>query len=352
MKEYRNKNEYEIEYSNTVIEDEVGDIEASDPGHHKNKTKKSKRKKKRAAFFSLVGCLSVLTVACVSVAVFASKAQMKEAELQSSFEAVSDSNLEIQASLIQYSVDDEPKHVDLGELEQEINEIIESTKEITGGEWSVYVYIPDSRDSLSINRKKMQAASVIKLFVMGEVYEEYDALNEKYPDEDIDELLESMITVSDNEATDWLITMLGRGDGSSGRKKVNEFCSSLGLKNTIMDRMMGDDNIVSDNYTSTEDTAMYLDMIYNGNFKHSKDMIKLLEAQTRTMKIPAGVPAEVKTANKTGELDDCQNDAAIVYSKRPYIICVMSDGTSGYQEPIDAIVDISTAAYNYIVKRL
>ena len=238
------------------------------------------------------------------------------------------------------------------ELKPDIDEVLDEIKARCGGEWSVYVTVPSTGDVLSINQKKLQAASVIKLFVLCAVYDEYDALCKDYPDLDVDELCESMITISSNEDADLLVLMLGRGDAAAGRAKVNDYCKRLGLKNTVMDRMMGDDNIYFDNYTTTEDTAKLLEMILNGDFKHSKDMLRFLQNQTRKMKIPAGVPKNITTANKTGELDDVQNDAAIIYAGRPYIICVMSDGINDYQPPMDAITDISTITYNYLAPKL
>ncbi len=38
-----------------------------------------------------------------------------------------------------------------------------------------------------------------------------------------------------------------------------------------------------------------------------------LKAQQLRSKIPDGVPSGVQTANKTGELDTVENDAAIVF---------------------------------------
>ena len=46
---------------------------------------------------------------------------------------------------------------------------------------------------------------------------------------------------------------------------------------------------------------------------YSELMYQVVFIQTRTGKIPAGVPSYVTTANKTGELDDTENDAAIIY---------------------------------------
>ena len=56
-------------------------------------------------------------------------------------------------------------------------------------------------------------------------------------------------------------------------------------------------------------------------------MLNLLKQQERTWKIPAGLPQGVKSANKTGELPDTENDAAIVFGETAdYILCVMAQG--------------------------
>lgn len=308
----------------------------------------SKKKRKQNIVFAVIGCLAVLAVASVAVAVSTAISDKPEEIQIDSERELSEAELQV----AQDTSEEDDESIPLDDLQPEIESIIADVKDIVGGEWSVYITIPKTGDTLSINQRKMQAASVIKLCVMCAVYEDYSRITEQYGEYyDIDELIESMIVISDNEAADLLVYLLGEGDNVEGRKKVNEFCKNNGLANTSMDRMMGDYNISSDNYTTTEDTAKLLQMIYEGKYEHSKEMLHLLGNQDRKHKIPAGVPDNVRTANKTGELEDVQNDAAIIYTKYPYIITVMADGIVDYQIPIDAIVDISAAAYNYISER-
>lgn len=306
--------------------------------------------KKKAIVFASVGCLALLAACTVSFAIITAKAQSEEKVIPDA--AATPDQIEVKTEQVQYFVDENQYKIDLDDLQKDIEKTIKETKEITGGEWSVYISVPSTGDSLSINQKKMQAASVIKMFVMGAVYEDYDGIKKDYEDVDVDHLIESMIIISDNEAADTLVTMLGRGDNVKGRKIVTDFCHNHGFTNTNMGRMILDDNVVNDNYTTTEDTAKFLEMLLNGELEHSKDMLRHLQNQERTAKIPAGIPIGVTTANKTGELDDVQNDVAIVFAKKPYIICVMSDGVLDYQTPIDAIVDISNETYNYLVTKM
>lgn len=67
--------------------------------------------------------------------------------------------------------------------------------------------------------------------------------------------------------------------------------------------------------------------------------------QQRTEKIPAGLPEGTKCANKTGEMNFTQHDAAIVYSPNAtYIIVVMSTDCGA---AIGNIRDISKVTYDY-----
>ena len=86
---------------------------------------------------------------------------------------------------------------------------------------------------------------------------------------------------------------------------------------------------------SAKDAGMILEQIYRGkcvSARYSREMLNLLLRQTRTWKIPAGLPYGVKCANKTGENDSCQNDVA----KTTYILCIFAQtdeysGVNGIQ---------------------
>jgi beta-lactamase class A len=80
-------------------------------------------------------------------------------------------------------------------------------------------------------------------------------------------------------------------------------------------------------------------------------MMNLLKQQERRGKIPAGVPEGVIVANKTGELDYVENDAAVVFRDNcPYILCVMSENVENASVARQTIVNISSDVYSSIVK--
>ena len=203
----------------------------------------------------------------------------------------------------------------------------------------------DSGRQQSVNDSPMQAASLIKLYIMGAIYEKYDTYIEQ--DSNIDTYLYSMITVSDNTAANNLVRILGSGNTDAGKTVVTAYCRSHGYGNSSMGRLLLESTINGDNYTSVGDCARFLTAVYNNELPHSAEMLSLLKQQTRTSKIPSGVPYGVQTANKTGELDLVQNDAAIVFADSPYVLCVMSENVSA-GSAVSSIVTLSSDVYGMV----
>lgn len=191
----------------------------------------------------------------------------------------------------------------------------------------------------------MQSASLIKLFIMGTAYEQYEKISNRH--KNIDLLLKKMITVSDNDAANTLITILGNGNTEKGKKEVNDYCFLNGYNNTQINRMLMEAVNNGDNYTSVADCGIFLEKIYNNAFPHSVNMLSLLKQQTLKYKIPAGLPKDIISANKTGELNNTENDSAVIISNNPYIICIMSENTKNNKKAINSIINISSVVCNY-----
>ena len=218
------------------------------------------------------------------------------------------------------------------------------------GSWSVYVCDLVNNTEGAIQDAKMQAASLIKLYIMGAVYENYDNIVAQYGQSSVDSNLNSMITVSDNDAANTLVSYLGGGDSSAGMSVVNDFCSQQGYSNTHMGRLLLASNQYDDNYTSVSDCGHFLKKVYEGNEEsdaHAQAEFALLAAQTRRNKIPAQMPAGVSVANKTGELSDVENDAGIIYdSKNDLIIVFMSENVPQPGAAQSTIASLSRQIYD------
>lgn len=215
-----------------------------------------------------------------------------------------------------------------------------------GGECAVYVYGLVSGREASVNNKPMQSASLIKLFIAAAVLEQKEQAEAQGSGSETDALLKAMITVSDNEAANILVKRLGAGDAAAGMNAVNAFAVAHGFADTHMGRLMLDFDAQDDNYTSVKDCGIFLQRLYRQQLAGAEQLTGLMKEQTRTGKIPAGVPAGTVTANKTGELDTVENDAALIWGEEePYILCVMSEGLADAAAARDGIQKLSSALY-------
>ncbi|MBO7711662.1 MAG: serine hydrolase [Lachnospiraceae bacterium] len=234
-------------------------------------------------------------------------------------------------------------------LEKKLNAVLSTY----GGTWSVYVKNLKTGESLTINNKKMYAASLIKLFAMAGAYDRVYA--KKLALSSVSGLLNIMITVSDNDSFNTIVRKIGK-------KRLNKWIRKNGFKKTEVVHDVGlaaNSTIVRDgrkgNTTTVRDCGKLLEMIYRGKCvskKYSKLMAGLLKRQTRRSKIPAGIPAGVVVANKTGETDETCHDAAIVYAKKaPYILVVMVTDPGAAWTHDSQIADISRIVYQAIKKK-
>lgn len=237
---------------------------------------------------------------------------------------------------------------DLTLLEDQLDDMLRQAKSAAGGRWSVYVKNLNSGIFTARDDSQMKAASLIKLFIMGAVYNQYETLTQTNGKETVDRLLNIMITVSDNDAANQLVTMLGGGDSAAGRQIVNEYCEEQGYSDTSMGRMLLEESPTGENYTSVGDCADFLETLYVKDFDYSEEMLGLLQSQQRRTKIPAEIPDGVTIANKTGELSGIENDVAIVFGdKNPYIICFMTDGLTESGTAVECIAEISGNIYGF-----
>lgn len=202
------------------------------------------------------------------------------------------------------------------------------------------------------NNKKLNSASMIKLFIMETVYKQ-TAAGEYELTEDKKEALERMITESHNKSATVFIDDFG---GVSERRKVeasniiNMTIAHSGYTHTELNRKMHDTTPPEgpsgyENYTCVEDVAVLLEGIYNKTLleqPYNTHALELLKKQQRTTKIPAKISEEypdVIVANKTGELSQVENDAALIMSEDFNLIFVImvndipkkADGTTDYK---------------------
>lgn len=221
------------------------------------------------------------------------------------------------------------------------------------GTWSVYVKDISSNEYLVINDVQQYSASMIKLYCAATAYDLiHKGLLEE--DETVTRLMREMISVSDNDAFNLMVMKCAKNNSHvTGRGVIQEYIDANGYTNTTITSILVPTKYKAPssagrNYTSVVDCGLLLEKIYKGQCvspEASEQFLNLLLEQTHINKIPAALPEGTKCANKTGDTNEVQHDAAIVYSPNGvYILCVMS---SNCRAAISNIQSISWAVYEY-----
>jgi len=141
----------------------------------------------------------------------------------------------------------------------------------------------------------MQAASLIKLPLMLYVQGKVD-----------DSKLEAIGKRSDNNVFMDLVTKFGK-------KTVQDYIDSLGLKNTSLE-----ENLI----IPSEVGEIFLKLYKDKNEK----ILNFLTDTIFEKWIRAGIPEDIKVAHKYGREAGVVNDAGIIYSKSPFILVIMTQG--------------------------
>lgn len=242
-----------------------------------------------------------------------------------------------------------------------VTKAVRATVQQASGTTAVYVATSKLATGVAVNRRQ-RSASVIKVFIMIEAMRRVKAgtlsLKQEVtiPAHDqvggtgvlaqrgtnqqtIGQLLELMIKVSDNTATNVLIDQLG------GLSKINRTIESLGCHHTKLQRKMLDYRALNaghDNYTSAADLGRILLKIDRHQLlggRYDTEMLRLLANNANQTKLPALIGSKATIYNKTGEFPDygVQNDAAIVKKGQQSFVAVVLSESGRQNQQIKAM---------------
>jgi beta-lactamase class A len=158
------------------------------------------------------------------------------------------------------------------------------------------------------------------------------------------QLSELMITVSSNFAANLLI-------GRLGVENIRATVHSLGADGMEVRRRLEDSKafyLGINNTTTARALARLMEAIALGQAvdrQSSRRMREVLERQTFNDGIPAGVPAGIRVAHKTGDITRIQHDAAIVYGPRPFVLVVLTRGIAEQKDSYALIAAITRQLY-------
>ncbi len=219
-----------------------------------------------------------------------------------------------------------------------------------GGDVSYYLNAVDWAEPVIYNIHSMDPASVMKIYVLARVTEGIadgtierndahimDATNVAEGSGDLQfepygssytvgQLVREMMRKSDNTATNMLIDVVG------GVEEMHESVERWGLEDTLYgSKFVGPSVVIGPRYnqTSAADVGELLTRIARGEFLGGAWDASIIEEMTYTendSKIAARLPAGVTVANKTGELEGLEHDAAILTTDADtYILVIFMD---------------------------
>ena len=241
-----------------------------------------------------------------------------------------------------------------------LQKTIASKLEEYDGDWSVYLKDLTTGATMEINEHSMESASLIKLYIAGTIFEKLENGSLK-EDETMTNALYDMIVYSDNESSNVLVRYLydseNGEDFQDGLAVVNDFIRRHDFTNTEQVNGISDPSLwVTDgrmNMTSAADCGRFLEMIYNhelvSHFASFRFEI-LLNKQQVNYKIPGGLPEGTHISHKTGEVEDTESDAAIIYTPYgDYIFCILSNHLTSTKDAVEHIHEITELVYNYFI---
>jgi len=234
--------------------------------------------------------------------------------------------------------------------------------DIPGTTGVIALTMGDGPPFLAIRENELfPSASVIKLAILATVYRAYDEGTAKPGDLvrtraadliggsdvlvgspagrawSIDALVKAMIRLSDNSASNTLITAFGMGS-------VNATMREAGMTSSRLARHFAD--VVpawhrSENVITPADTATLLYAIERGmresvptiaSPQSCRAMIEILLGNEDKSKIVRGLPRDTPCAHKTGEIDGVRNDAGVVdpFGDAPYVLVVLTRDLRDY----------------------
>ena len=262
---------------------------------------------------------------------------------------------------------------DREDLRNNLRAAVESYINGKVGNISVSYYDLKEEAGFSIKgRQKVQSASTIKLVIMAELLRrvrkgEISLENKITVTEDmrtggdgilkelepghtftLKEIMTLMIIVSDNEAANILIQMLGMDT-------VNQMAVSLGLTEAHLGRKMMDSearNQGRDNFICADDIVAFFKAVYQGSCVDqtaSDIMFHVLKRQQQSGRIQLYLPDEVEVAHKCGDLDFLENDGGIILLPgHPYILAVLTSEMESNKEGRECIGIISKLIYDTV----
>ena len=145
----------------------------------------------------------------------------------------------------------------------------------------------------------------------------------------IKQLIEAMVTQSDNTAYNSLLDVLDRRNINLALKNIGLTETVVGEKLNLDDSQFQQDLAVpgrQPNTTTVKDLASFFDLLYNHKIADSDEILAIFKRQKINNMIPALLPAGTEVAHKTGDWAPIYHDGGVVFKPGdPFILTVFTN---------------------------
>lgn len=160
------------------------------------------------------------------------------------------------------------------------------------------------------------------------------------------ELVRRMIVRSSNLATNLLIEKVGATNVTDLMRRLSAY--DIQVLRGVEDVKAYEAGL--NNRVSARDLLLLYRALLDGSTFSTgsrEQMLEILQAQEFNEKIPAGLPAGVPVAHKTGDITGIHHDAAIVFppGEKPYILIVLTAGIQDEDRADRVIAEVSRAVW-------
>lgn len=257
-----------------------------------------------------------------------------------------------------------------------------------GGEWGVYFKDLRSGAELTFNAgRAFHPASTLKVWVMVKIYEDVEegkySLDQPVEVRDtfqsaarrdprpfqvaagarevgravggrlsVRELVEHMITVSDNLATNNLIRVAGGPDA------VTACLRKCGVEGSDVRRYIMDEQAFQEGLSSVavpRDFGLIFEKLARGEVvspRASSEMLEVLSRLKGNSMLPGRLPREARVAHKTGSIEGVRCDAGLVTlpGGRRYVAAFFSRGLADGQKGEACLAAASRVLYDWVAR--
>jgi len=254
-------------------------------------------------------------------------------------------------------------------LEHKLRDLMKSYPKIEPG---IFVWEYDSGKYLGINEDKIYpAASIIKIPVLVRLFKSIEANQLTIYDEmtltdyykasgsgdlqykrsgmrlTMDSLANEMITVSDNTATNMIMSKIG------SMEDVNSGLRDWGLSTTRVNNWLPD--LEGTNKTTAMDMAKILYNLDNPGFLNVNSreyIIGYMSHVKNNRLIQAGIDPQALFIHKTGDIGSMLGDAGIVYAPngKRYVVVMLANRPYNHPDGKEFIQKASKLVYDHIVE--